>query len=86
MPVLAAIASPRVTVALAFLASAAATVLLILLRPSLRVRVLRRHIRVETYFLGALLGPLLIFSAGALTYEHAKLGILYAMKELKILP
>ncbi len=30
--------------------------------------------------------PYAAYMQGALTYEHAKLGILYAMKELKILP
>lgn len=49
-----------------FLLSSAATVLLILRRPYLRLRLWDRHILIETYFLGALLGPVLIIAAGIL--------------------
>jgi arsenical pump membrane protein len=54
-------------VVLVFLLSCGATVFLTLRRPYLYVRARRRHIRIETYFLGALLGPVLIFAGGLLS-------------------
>lgn len=42
------------------------TVLLILRRPYLRIRVQRRHLRMPTYFLGALFGPVAILALGVL--------------------
>lgn len=49
-----------------FALSSVATVLFILRRPYLQMRMWDRHIFVETYFLGALLGPVLIIAAGIL--------------------
>ncbi|NLG33939.1 MAG: hypothetical protein GX548_01155 [Lentisphaerae bacterium] len=42
-----------------------------MLRPYLRVRVWRRRLRVETYFLGALPGPALILGPGGLALQFA---------------
>lgn len=55
-------------VLLVFAVSSAATIGLILGRPYLRIRVWRRRLRVETYFLGALLGPGLILGLGILPW------------------
>jgi len=62
-------------VALIFLASCGATVALTLHRPYLHLRALRREVRVETYFLGALLGPLLILAGGLLTGREVVAGL-----------
>jgi arsenical pump membrane protein len=51
------------------------TVLLILRRPYLAVRLGSRHLRMQSYFLGALLGPVLILGAGLLSYGDAVHGI-----------
>ena len=56
-------------VLLVFGVSCAFTVGLILRRPYLRIRIRRRRLRVETYFLGALLGPVLILSLGLLPWS-----------------
>ncbi len=53
-----------------FFVSIAATLALLLRRPYLRIRIWRRHMRVETFFLGALLGPLLITSFGFLRFSE----------------
>ncbi|MGB9756989.1 MAG: SLC13 family permease [Candidatus Bipolaricaulaceae bacterium] len=55
------------TVTLIFVFSCLATIGLTLHRPYLYIRLRRRELRLETYFLGALLGPLLILAAGLLT-------------------
>jgi arsenical pump membrane protein len=51
------------------------TVLLILRRPYLAVRLGRRHLRMQSFFVGALLGPALILGAGLLSYGDAARGI-----------
>lgn len=60
----------------AFAASCVLTVLLILRRPYLQIRVQRRHLRMPTYFLGALFGPVAILALGILhlpdIVEHLK--------------
>lgn len=55
------------TATLIFVFSCLATIGLTLRRPYLYIRTRRRELRLETYFLGALLGPLLILAAGLLT-------------------
>lgn len=50
----------------AFAVSCILTVLLMLHRPYLQIRVQRRHMRVPTYFLGALFGPAAILALGVL--------------------
>lgn len=62
-------------VALIFLVSCGATILLTLRRPYLYLRARRREVRVETYFLGALLGPLLILAGGLLTGQEVLAGL-----------
>lgn len=53
-------------VAAAFIASCILTVLLMLRRPYLQIRVQRRHLRIPTYFLGALFGPIAVLALGVL--------------------
>lgn len=55
------------TVTVIFVLSCLATIGLTLHRPYLYIRTRKRELRLETYFLGALLGPLLILAAGLLT-------------------
>ncbi|HZD43422.1 MAG TPA: SLC13 family permease, partial [Methanomicrobiales archaeon] len=62
-------------VAILFAITSAATIFLILRRPYLRIRLLSRDIQVETYFLGALLGPILILCLGILTAGQIVEGI-----------
>ncbi|MEW6217558.1 MAG: ArsB/NhaD family transporter [Candidatus Bipolaricaulota bacterium] len=62
-------------VALIFLVSCGATILLTLRRPYLYLRARRREVRVETYFLGALLGPILILAGGLLTGQQVLDGL-----------
>lgn len=62
-------------VALIFLVSCGATILLTLRRPYLYLRARRREVRVETYFLGALLGPILILAGGLLTGQQVLAGL-----------
>lgn len=62
-------------VALIFLVSCGATILLTLRRPYLYLRARRREVRVETYFLGALLGPVLILAGGLLTGQQVLDGL-----------
>ncbi len=63
------------TVTLIFLFSCLATLGLILHRPYLYIRTRRRELRLETYFLGALFGPLLILAAGLLTGSDIVQGL-----------
>ncbi|MFN2350399.1 MAG: SLC13 family permease [Kiritimatiellia bacterium] len=58
-----------------FCCSCLLTVMLILLRPYLWVRVRRRRLRVDTYFLGALLGPLLLLILGMLSWTEIFAGL-----------
>jgi len=60
---------------IAFAASIAATIGLILHRPYLRIRLWNRHLRLETFFLGALLGPVLIIASGLLRLTEAVEGL-----------
>lgn len=62
-------------VALIFLVSCGATIVLTLRRPYLYLRARRRQLRVETYFLGALLGPVLILAGGLLTGQQLLDGL-----------
>ncbi|GAB4310310.1 MAG: arsenite efflux transporter membrane subunit ArsB [Candidatus Bipolaricaulota bacterium] len=62
-------------VALIFLVSCGATIALTLRRPYLYLRARRRQLRVETYFLGALLGPALILAGGLLTGQQLLDGL-----------
>lgn len=62
-------------VALIFLVSCGATIALTLRRPYLYLRARRREVRVETYFLGALLGPILILAGGLLTGQQVLDGL-----------
>lgn len=62
-------------VALIFLVSCAVTIALTLRRPYLYLRARRRQVRVETYFLGALLGPVLILAGGLLTGQQVLDGL-----------
>jgi arsenical pump membrane protein len=55
-----------IAAAAAFAVSCVLTVLLMLHRPYLQVRVQRRHMRMPTYFLGALFGPVAILALGVL--------------------
>ncbi len=63
------------TVTLIFVLSCLATIGLTLHRPYLYIRTRRRELRLETYFLGALLGPLLILAAGLLTGPEIVQGL-----------
>ncbi|MCS7240547.1 MAG: SLC13 family permease, partial [Candidatus Bipolaricaulota bacterium] len=58
-----------------FILSCLATIGLTLHRPYLYIRTRKRELRVETYFLGALLGPLLILAAGLLTGPEIVQGL-----------
>jgi len=58
----------RWMVVLAFVVSSVVTIGLILHRPYLRVRIRQRRLRIETYFLGALFGPLLILGLGIMPW------------------
>ncbi len=62
-------------VELVFLLSCASTIFLILRRPYLRFRARQRRLRLETYFLGALLGPVLLLSLGLLNFHQAVDGL-----------
>lgn len=59
----------------AFILSIAATLALILRRPYLRIRIWDRHLRIETFFLGALLGPALILAGGLIRWSEAIGGL-----------
>ncbi|MEN3011215.1 MAG: SLC13 family permease [Candidatus Bipolaricaulaceae bacterium] len=58
-----------------FILSCLATIGLTLHRPYLYIRTRKHALRVETYFLGALLGPLLILAAGLLTGPEIVQGL-----------
>ncbi|MDG6220102.1 MAG: SLC13 family permease, partial [Candidatus Thermoplasmatota archaeon] len=64
-----------VGVLLSFAAASAFTVYLILKRPFLLIRLRSREVRLETYFIGALLGPALIMAFGFLSYPQAVTGL-----------
>jgi len=64
-----------ITVTLIFLSSCLVTILLVLRRPYLYVRMRRRQVRLDTYFLGALLGPVLIIAGGFLTGRDVVEGL-----------
>ncbi len=63
------------TATLIFVTACLATIGLTLHRPYLYLRSRRRVLRVETYFLGALLGPVLILAAGLLTGPELVQGL-----------
>lgn len=58
-----------------FCASCALTIFLILRRPVLFLHIRHRDISLQTYFLGALLGPVLILAGGVLTVSAAIGGV-----------
>lgn len=58
----------QLTVALVFAASVSLTIYLLLRRPYLYIRLRDRELRIESYFLGALLGPVLFILFGLLNY------------------
>lgn len=62
-------------VSVIFLLSCGATIALTLHRPYLYLRAREREVRVETYFLGALLGPVLILAGGLLTGQQLLDGL-----------
>lgn len=62
-------------VELIFLASSLVTIYLILRRRYLYVRLRSRRIKIDLYFIGALLGPLLIILFGLLTYTQILEGL-----------
>lgn len=64
-----------IAVALLFLASTGVTFMLILRRPFLSIRLGNRQVRLETYFLGALMGPALILAFGLLSMDQAVEGV-----------
>jgi len=66
----------KLAVEIIFLASCIATIYLILRRPCLYIRLGIRKIRVDTYFIGALLGPILIIIFGALSYSQILSGLM----------
>lgn len=67
--------SAKWLVLLVFAVSCAFTIGLILHRPYLWVRVRQRRLRIETYFLGALLGPVLILTLGILPWAAVVHGL-----------
>ncbi|HHN46820.1 MAG TPA: hypothetical protein ENN09_05195 [Planctomycetes bacterium] len=64
----------KYAVELVFLLTSALTILLILRRPYLYVRLGRRRTRLQTYFMSALLGPVLIFGLGLMNYHETLAG------------
>ncbi len=65
----------RTAVQVIFWAATVLTLVLILRRPYLAIRLGGRHIRMQSYFLGALLGPVLILGFGFLSYSDVARGI-----------
>ncbi len=65
----------KLLVELIFLASCIITIYLILRRPYLYIRLGIRKIKVDTYFLGALLGPILIIIFGILNFSQIIKGL-----------
>ena len=62
-------------VELIFLISCITTIFLILRKPFLHVRLGNRKIKIDTYFLGVLIGPLLIIIFGVLNYSQILRGL-----------
>ncbi|MEW5802478.1 MAG: SLC13 family permease [bacterium] len=58
-----------------FIITCLLTIYLILRRPYLYLRLGRRNLKIESYFLGALLGPLLITTFGVLDYHQVVNGL-----------
>jgi arsenical pump membrane protein len=65
----------KLVVELIFFVSSVVTIYLILRRRYLYVRLGIRNIKIDTYFLGALLGPLLIVLFGVLNYSQVLEGL-----------
>jgi len=65
----------KLLVELIFLTSCIITIYLILRRPYLYVRLGIRKVKVDTYFLGALLGPILIIIFGILNFSQIIKGL-----------
>lgn len=65
----------RLTVEIVFLLSIVTTLLLILRRPYLRVRAGRRSINISSFFLGSLLGPLMLLALGLMRYTQILAGL-----------
>lgn len=60
----------EITVLLVFILSTITTILFLLRRPYLYVRLGSREVKIETYFIGALMGPLLLVLFGLLNYSE----------------
>lgn len=60
----------QLVVAAVFAISISLTIYLLLRRPYLYIRLRNREIRIESYFLGALLGPVLLILFGLLNYKQ----------------
>ncbi|MBN1865008.1 MAG: hypothetical protein JW808_08915 [Victivallales bacterium] len=67
--------SPEIATQAVFWGATFLTIALILRRPYLSVRLGKRHIRVQTYFMGALLGPVMILGFGFLSYSDVSRSI-----------
>ncbi len=67
--------SPEIATQAVFWGATFLTLLLILRRPYLSVSLGKRHIRVQTYFMGALLGPVMIMGFGFLSYSDVSRSI-----------
>jgi len=65
----------KLTIEIIFLTSCFVTIYLILRRPYLHIRLGIRKIKMDTYFLGALLGPVLIVLFGILSYSQLLGGL-----------
>jgi len=65
----------KIIVELVFLASCVITIYLILRRPYLYIRLGIRRVRLDTYFIGALLSPLLLIVLGLLDYNQIMRGL-----------
>jgi len=65
----------KLAIAIIFLASSLLTIYLILRRRYLFLRLGMRNIRIDTYFFGALLGPLLIVLFGILSFSQILSGL-----------
>ncbi len=63
------------SVTLIFLASCGSTLFLTLRKPVVRLRLRQRVVQLETYFLGALVGPILILAGGLLTAQDVLTGL-----------
>ncbi|PKK81597.1 MAG: hypothetical protein CVT47_01625 [Thermoplasmata archaeon HGW-Thermoplasmata-2] len=65
----------NIAVASIFAVACAATIYLILRRPYLFIRIGNRAIKIESYFVGSLLGPILIMAFGLLNYGQIADGL-----------